>query len=197
MQRILIVDDHLIVRRGIQDILSAEHPNARFGEASNGQEALQLIAAKSWDLILLDIAMPGLGGFEVLKEMGRRRIKTPVLILSIHSESQFGERALKAGAAGYVSKQDAAEVLLEAVSRFLPVTADMNLGEEVAAVCAWDRRAWAAGAVSGQARARQAAASDPATRVRVTDGGQNSRGNGGGGRSSGGGAGGGRGGRSR
>jgi len=119
MPRFLLVDDYAIVRRGLREILGEEYPKACFGEASDGQEALELIESKGWDLILLDISMPGIGGFEVLKEMRRRRLSTPVLILSVHPESEFLARALRAGAGGYVTKQSPPEVLTGAVRKLL------------------------------------------------------------------------------
>ncbi len=128
VRRILLVDDHPIFRQGMQDLLSAEYPNASIGEVSNGQEALELITTKTWDLILLDASMPILDGFEVLQEMRKRHIKIPVLMVSVHPESQFGEWALRAGAADYISKQDPLPVLLEAIRRLLPATADFSLG---------------------------------------------------------------------
>ena len=128
MQRILLVDDHPVFRQGMQDVLSAEYPSAAFGEAPNGREALELIATKTWDLILLDVSMPVLDGFEVLQEMRKRHIEIPVLMVSVHPESQFGEWALRAGAAAYISKQDALPVLLEAIRRLLPATADFAPG---------------------------------------------------------------------
>ncbi len=127
MQRILLVDDHPIFRRGLRELLATEYPKACFGEASNGQEALEIMAVKTWDLILLDLWMPVLDGFEVLAEMRRRCIKTPVLLLSVCGE-QMGELALKAGAAGYVLKRDAPQLLLEVVGRFLSATTDTNTG---------------------------------------------------------------------
>ena len=128
MQRILLVDDHPIFRQEIRDVLATEYPRACFGEASNGQEALELIFSQSWDLILLDVSMPVLDGFEVLEEMRRRHIKMPVVMLSVHPESQFGEWALRAGAASYVTKQNAPRVLLEVVGRFLLPTPDAGMG---------------------------------------------------------------------
>ncbi len=128
MQRILLVDDHPIFRQETREVLATEYPRACFGEASNGQEALELIAAQTWDLILLDVSMPVLDGLEVLREMRRRRIKMPVVMLSVHPESQFREWALRAGAADYMTKQNAPQVLLEVVRRFLPATTDTELG---------------------------------------------------------------------
>ena len=127
MQRVLLVDDHPIFRRGLRELLATQYPKACFGEASNGQEALELMATKTWDLILLDLWMPVLDGFEVLEEMRRRGIATPVLLLSVCGES-LGELALKAGAAGYLLKRDAPEVLLKVVGRFLSPAPEASMG---------------------------------------------------------------------
>jgi DNA-binding NarL/FixJ family response regulator len=89
------------------------------GEADNGQMALELARKRRWDVVLLDITMPGKGGLEVLQELRRERPKLPVLILSAHPEDQLALRLLKAGAAGYVTKDKAPEVLLQAVRKVL------------------------------------------------------------------------------
>jgi len=134
--RILLVDDHVVVRRGLRQILAEEYPKAHFGEASNGQEALELVFAKSWDIILLDVSLPGPSGLDILKDIRRHLPKTPVLVLSYHPESVYGIRSLRSGATGYVTKQSAHEVLVDAVKRVLagrkyvsPALAEMLAGD--------------------------------------------------------------------
>jgi two-component system, NarL family, invasion response regulator UvrY len=116
MIRILIADDHPIVRRGLREILADEPDLAVPGEAKNGQEVLQLLS-QEWDVLVLDINMPGRSGFELLHEVKARCPNLPVLIMSIHSEEQFGVRALKAGAAGYLTKESAPDELVKAIRK--------------------------------------------------------------------------------
>jgi two-component system, NarL family, invasion response regulator UvrY len=117
--RILIADDHAVVRRGLQQILADEFPKAAFGEATNGTEVLDQISKGKWDLLLMDVTMPGRSGPEILKEVKRLRPGLPVLVLSIHPEDQFAVRVLKAGAAGYMTKEAAPEELAGAVKKAL------------------------------------------------------------------------------
>jgi DNA-binding NarL/FixJ family response regulator len=117
--RILIVDDHFVVRQGLRLILSEHYPEATFGEASNAQEALEMGWNSDWDVILLDISMPGRGGLEVLKEFRETRPKTPVIVLSMHSEEQFAIRVLRLGASSYVRKDSAGSHLIQALDAAL------------------------------------------------------------------------------
>jgi two-component system, NarL family, invasion response regulator UvrY len=119
MINIIIVDDHPIVRQGLKQILSEEPDMAVFGEAQNSQEVLELIRKQDWDIVVLDISMPGRGGLDVLKEIKHERPKLPVLILSIHPEDQYAVRALKAGASGYLTKESAPEALVRAIRKIL------------------------------------------------------------------------------
>ena len=119
MIRILIADDHPIVLRGLKQILSEEKDIASIGEAHNSQQVLELVKKKDWDMVVLDITMPGRGGVEILKELKKERPKLPVLVLSMHPEEQYGVRALKAGAAGYMTKENAPENLINAIRRIL------------------------------------------------------------------------------
>jgi DNA-binding NarL/FixJ family response regulator len=119
MIRILIADDHPIVLRGLKQILSEEKDIAAIGEAHNSQQVLELVKKKDWDMVVLDITMPGRGGVEILKELKKERPKLPVLVLSMHPEEQYGVRALKAGAAGYMTKENASENLINAIRRIL------------------------------------------------------------------------------
>src|SRR6185295_1380272 len=99
MIRILIADDHAIVRRGLKHIVSEQSDMTVGGEAENEREVLDLVHAGHWDVVVLDINMPGRSGLEVLKELKRQHPKLPVLVLSVHPEDQYGVRVLKAGAA--------------------------------------------------------------------------------------------------
>ncbi len=117
--RILIADDHAILRRGLRQILADEFPEARFGEASSTQETLECISREPWDLLVLDIFMPGRGGLEILYDVRRHRPRLPVLVLSSAPEDQLAVRVLKAGALGYLNKQAAPEELVNAVRKLL------------------------------------------------------------------------------
>ena len=119
MIRVLIVDDHAIVRRGLRALLSDELPGVAFGEASDAQQALKEMRRGKWDVALLDITLPGKSGLELLKELKAARPKLPVLVLSAHSEDQFALRALKAGAEGYLTKDSAPEELVKAIRKVL------------------------------------------------------------------------------
>jgi DNA-binding NarL/FixJ family response regulator len=117
--RVLIADDHPIFRAGLKETLAKESDVDFVGEADNGQKALDLARKQRWDVVILDITMPGKGGLEVLQELRRERPKLPVLVLSAHPEDQLALRLLKAGAAGYLTKDKAPEVLLSALRKVL------------------------------------------------------------------------------
>ncbi|MBI4661131.1 MAG: response regulator transcription factor [Verrucomicrobia bacterium] len=117
--RILIIDDHAVVRQGLKQILADEFRRAVFGEARNAQEALDRVWKERWDVVVLDITLPGRSGLEVLKEIRRSRAEVPVLVLSMHPEDQFGVRVLKSGAAGYMNKETAPQELVGAVKKVL------------------------------------------------------------------------------
>ena len=117
MIKILIADDHAIVREGLKQILSDTGDLIVAGEATNGQEVLELIRHEEWDLIILDLAMPGRDGLYTLKEVKREKSKIPILVLSIYPEEQYAVRALKAGAAGYLTKESAPEELIAAIRK--------------------------------------------------------------------------------
>jgi len=119
MIKILVADDHAIVREGIKHIFS-EIPDINItGEASNGQEVLENIGKQDYDLLLLDIAMPGRDGLEILKEIRMQKPKLPVLILSMFPEEQYALRALKSGASGYMTKDSIPNELVKAVRKIL------------------------------------------------------------------------------
>jgi len=115
--KILIADDHSIVREGLKRILTEESDIEILGEASNYQEVLSMLRTFTPDIILLDISMPGRDGLEILKEIKMLYKKIKVLILSMHPEDRFAVRAIRSGAAGYVSKESAVEELVEAIRR--------------------------------------------------------------------------------
>jgi two-component system invasion response regulator UvrY len=117
--KILITDDHAVVRQGLKQILAAEFKRATFGEAGNAQEAIDRVWRENWDVVVLDITMPGRSGLEVLQEIRRSRPKLPVLVLSMHPEDQFALRLLKAGAAGYMTKETAPAQLVGAVRKVI------------------------------------------------------------------------------
>ena len=117
MIKVLIVDDHPIVRQGMKQILEETADIRATEEAGNWKEALKLVQEKGFDVVLLDIAMPGLSGMEVLKQLKTMRPKLPVLILSMYTEEQYGARVLRAGASGYLTKQSAPDELVAAIRR--------------------------------------------------------------------------------
>jgi DNA-binding NarL/FixJ family response regulator len=119
MTRVLLVDDHAVVRRGVRDILTEALGKVSFGEAGKPSEALEKMEKETWDVVVLDISLPGRGGVDALRDMKRLRPAVPVLVLSMHAEEHYALRALRAGAAGYVNKEGAAEELAGAVRKVL------------------------------------------------------------------------------
>ena len=119
MIRILIVDDHAILRRGLKEILEREFRDVNIGGAGTAEQALTQLDAENWDLVILDITMPGRSGVDVLRHLKALRPKLPVLVLSMHPEDQYGKRVLKAGASGYMNKESAPEELIKAVRKLL------------------------------------------------------------------------------
>ena len=115
MISILLVDDHAIFREGLKKIIENTTGMEVSGEADNGEEALQQINSQKFDLVILDISLPGQSGLEVLKDIKRNFLKLPVLILSMHSEEQYARRLLKAGASGYLKKDSAFDQLVSAI----------------------------------------------------------------------------------
>ena len=117
MIRILVADDHAIVRRGLRQIVADESDMEVVSEAQTTQEILDLARQAEWDVIVLNISMPGRGGFEALKALKQTHGKRPVLILSMYPEDQFAVRAFRAGAAGYMTKESAPEDLVQAIRK--------------------------------------------------------------------------------
>lgn len=117
MIKILIADDHAIVRRGLKQILAETPDMVVAGEAHNGQELLDKVRDHQWDVVVLDISMPGRGGLDTLKQLKSERPKLPVLMLTIHPEDQYAVRVLRAGASGYLTKESAPDHLVEAIRK--------------------------------------------------------------------------------
>jgi two-component system invasion response regulator UvrY len=117
--KILIADDHEIVRKGLQELLAQGLPQATFGEAKDAEKVLEQVENDSWDLLILDITLPGRSGLDVLKDLKLRKPELPVLVLSMHSETQYGKRVLKAGASGYMNKDSAPDELINAIRKVL------------------------------------------------------------------------------
>ena len=119
MTRILIADDHAILRRGLIEILMREVQGAVCGEAESAEQVLSQVQSHNWDLVILDVSMPGRSGIDVLADLKRARPKLPVLVLSMHPEDQYGKRVLKAGASGYMNKDTDPEELIRAIHKVL------------------------------------------------------------------------------
>src|SRR5512138_2634916 len=117
--KILLADDHAVVRHGLKQILADDFRRASFGEARNAQEALNRVWKENWDVVVLDITMPGRSGLEVLREIKKSKPRLPVLVLSMHPEGQFAVRVLKRGASGYMTKESAPEELVGAIKKVL------------------------------------------------------------------------------
>ncbi|HWZ34318.1 MAG TPA: response regulator transcription factor [Bryobacteraceae bacterium] len=119
MTRILVADDHPLLRSGLKQLLSQEPDLEVVGEAEDSEQVLRQAADSKCDVVILDLAMPGRGGLDALRELRRQHPHLPVLILSMHSEDQFAVRAIRAGASGYVSKETAGSEVVKAVRKVL------------------------------------------------------------------------------
>jgi two-component system invasion response regulator UvrY len=117
--KILLADDHSVVRQGVKQILSEAFAQATFGEAQNANELLKLVGSERWDVAVLDLAMPGGNGLDTLKQIKQDHPQLPVLILSMFPEDQYAVRTIRAGAAGYLNKESAPEELVQAVRKIL------------------------------------------------------------------------------
>jgi two-component system invasion response regulator UvrY len=140
MTRILIADDHELLRRGLKGILAEAYPELRLGEASDSAQTLAAAEKQSWDIVLLDVNMPGRNGLDVLQDLKRLYPTLPVVILSAFPERDYAVRAFKLGASGYVSKQSASGELLAAIKKALAGGRYITpvLGEALAATLAGD-----------------------------------------------------------
>jgi two-component system invasion response regulator UvrY len=137
MIRVLLVDDHQVVRQGLRQVLSEEPDMGFVGEAGNVSELLDQVKEYEWDVVVLDIGLPERSGLEGLREIKAIRPEMPVLILSMHSEGCYVERAFEEGASGYVTKESAAEEVVEGIrkvvsgGRFVsPSLADILAGDD-------------------------------------------------------------------
>lgn len=119
MRRILVADDHEVVRKGLMNVLAEAFQPIEVDEARNGQEAVSKVLKKSYDLVVLDVKMPGKSGLDALKEIKQHRPKLPVVILSMHPEDQIAIRAMRAGASGYLTKESASDELVLAIRKAL------------------------------------------------------------------------------
>jgi two-component system, NarL family, invasion response regulator UvrY len=117
--RVLIVDNHFVVRQGVIRILGDRFPHATIGEASTAEEALDLVWNGTWDVVILDLMMVGRGGLDTLKRLKQSRPQMPVIVLSIHSEEEFAVRALRLGASGYLNKDSSGPEYIESVEAAL------------------------------------------------------------------------------
>lgn len=116
MIRILVTDDHSIVRKGIYQILIEEYPSAQIEQANDAESMLEKVAEKEWDIIISDLSMPGKNGLEVLPQIISLRPNTPILIMSIHPAEHYAVRVLKLGASGYLNKDSAPDELINAIN---------------------------------------------------------------------------------
>jgi len=139
--RVLVADDHAVVRQGLKQILSEEPDILEVGEAGSGAEALRLSREAEWDVVILDITMPDGSGLDILRELRHEKPQLPVLVLSVHSEDQYALRVLRSGAAGYLTKECAPQELVEAVRRVVSggKYVGLDLAERLAEVLAGDR----------------------------------------------------------
>jgi len=119
MLKVLIADDHEIVRKGLGKVLAESFNPIKVDEARNGQETMTKVLKSEYDLVVLDLKMPGKNGLDVLKELKQHRPKLPVLILSMHPEEQFAVRAIRAGASGYLTKECVGDELVLAMRKAL------------------------------------------------------------------------------
>lgn len=119
MLKILLADDHAVVRKGVKQILAENFTQASFGEAQNIHELLEIVDREHWDIVVLDLSMPGGNGLEALKQIKHNHSQLPVLILSMFPEDQYAVRTIRAGAAGYLNKESAPEELVQAIRKIL------------------------------------------------------------------------------
>jgi DNA-binding NarL/FixJ family response regulator len=115
--KILIVDDHAVVRQGLRKILSEQPDMAVIDEAGSAEQLMEIVGTKKWDILIMDISMPGKSGLDVLKQLHQEQPRLPILFLSMLPEEQFAVRVLQAGASGYMTKETAPEELVKAVRK--------------------------------------------------------------------------------
>jgi DNA-binding NarL/FixJ family response regulator len=117
--RILVVDDHVVFRQGLKQLLIEKFPDASFGEAGNAHQALELLDNATWDVLLLDLSMPGRGGLDVVVQAKNIQPRTKILVLTMHPADQYAVRVLKAGASGYLTKESVTEEVVTAIKKVL------------------------------------------------------------------------------
>lgn len=138
MIRIVIADDHEIVRAGLKQIISDDNDMEVIGESNNGEKLIELVKKNDYDVVLLDLKMSGLSGIEVIKHIKAIKPELPIIVLSMHAEDQYAVRTIKAGASGYVTKETAAENLITAVrkvvsgGKYISSTLAETLAESIA-----------------------------------------------------------------
>ena len=115
--KVLLADDHAIIRDGLRQILADTDDLVVAGEAANGLDVLQKVREQDWDVLVLDISMPGRNGLDLIRMAKEERPELPILVLSMHQEEQYAVRALKAGAQGYITKESDSELLVAAIRR--------------------------------------------------------------------------------
>jgi DNA-binding NarL/FixJ family response regulator len=133
---VLIADDHAIIRDGLRKILADTQDLEVRGEAANGSAVMEQVRARDWDLLVLDISMPGRNGLELIKLVKAERPRLPILIFSMHPEEQYAVRAIRAGAAGYISKEGDTDLLLPAMRKV--VAGGIYISSKVAELLAGD-----------------------------------------------------------
>ena len=130
-QRVVVVDDHPLFRDRLAQIINNELDMQVAGEAENVQQALEVIHSTTPDLVIVDISLPGTGGLELIKQCRQLDVKTPILVLSMHDENLYAERAFRAGANGYITKRQPAEEVVTAIRRVL--AGEVYLSEKMTA----------------------------------------------------------------
>jgi DNA-binding NarL/FixJ family response regulator len=140
MIKVLIADDHAVVRRGLRQIMLDEGGSFVIEEATSGQEALRKLHEAQWDVMVLDVSLPDRNGLDLLQEVKQMCPKLPILMLSVHPESQYGLRALRAGASGYLNKESAPEELIQAITKVVGGSRyiSLSLAETLAATMIGD-----------------------------------------------------------
>lgn len=126
--RILLVDDHELLRRGVRELLAESYPDAEFIECGTGEDAVALVDSATWDLIILDLAMPRRGGLDALRDIHARRPEVPVVVLSASEDEHYAVRAIRGGARGYVTKQQTSTELVGAVKKAIAGTRYLSPG---------------------------------------------------------------------
>ena len=138
MIRVLVADDHAIVREGLKQILARTGDLVAGGEARDAHEVMRLVREGNWDVLLMDMSMPGRSGIDLIKQVKSERPKLPILVLSMHQEHQYAVRAIRAGASGYLNKDSASELLVAAIRKI--VSGGMFVSETAGELLARDTK---------------------------------------------------------